>query len=220
MPKQILPLEPNGRPRLELTWGDYMRNFEIKLDGRPIGRIDGGRAELTKEQVFVLPDGSTLSVQLRQKFMVEELQLLRDGRPLPGSASDPERKLSAAVRAAFSAGVAALAGGLGIVLLGWDALRAFTLSEYSAVAGLLLIGLAVWMARRAPLAAAVAFVALIADGALALVLHQAQGASFSIGVTLGIMARVFFAVPIFQGFSALRAAPAEAARPQPERDLR
>src|SRR6185436_12158876 len=77
-------------------------------------------------------DGSTLKVQLVQAFASVELQVTRNGRPLPGSASDPiERVKAAGYIIYFIAGLSGLVGFLAVVFqvqflldvgIGWTSL--------------------------------------------------------------------------------------------------
>ncbi|MEZ4467500.1 MAG: hypothetical protein R3F43_24415 [bacterium] len=53
------------------------------FDGRPLGVIPDSKA-LKAGSDFALPDGSTLTVKLKTGFQTE-LQVMRDGKPLPGS---------------------------------------------------------------------------------------------------------------------------------------
>ena len=116
-----------------------MRDFQIRLDGKEIGRIDGGQRELKDPHDFTLPDGTVLTIQLKQTRLQDELQVLRDGLPLPGSASNPAVKLSAAVRNVFFWGLLGTVLGLIIQFTDVTWLLQMTFSGWSFGLGLLMI---------------------------------------------------------------------------------
>lgn len=86
-----LALAPGGPERLELTWESSFKNLRVTLDGKLVGMAKGGQDELKKGVEFRLPDGSDLRIQLDNGPIIVELEVLRDGRPLPGSPSDPKQ---------------------------------------------------------------------------------------------------------------------------------
>jgi hypothetical protein len=89
MATKRFPLESGGSPRLEISHGWNFRNVIVKLDGLEIGRVPK-RADLKLGRDFILPDGSTLRVQLHEQFHSKELIVTRNGTPLEGSGSHPK----------------------------------------------------------------------------------------------------------------------------------
>jgi hypothetical protein len=107
-------LEPGGSPRLEITWRYGFKDVVIKVDGLEIGRVSDP-SELKVGRDFALPDGATLRVQLVSKFHYRELQVLRNGTPLPGSSSHPKTIHRAAYGILYTiAGLTAIFGALGV----------------------------------------------------------------------------------------------------------
>jgi hypothetical protein len=109
MPTQRYALEPNGAPRLEVSWKWNFKDVVVKLDGIEVGRI-ATPAELKLGREFALVDGSTLRVQLNSQLHTKELMLTRNGAPLPGSSTHPETVVKTAagllgVIAAFTAAI-------------------------------------------------------------------------------------------------------------------
>lgn len=205
MPKQILAFEQGGEPRIELEWGGYMRHFTVSLDGEQIGRIDGGQRELKQGRDFPLPDGSTLTIRLHQSMLLDELQVMRNGAPLPGSAAHPRQKVTAAVRSAFFGGIAFAL--LGVVWLVWDSadfLLAYTTSTYSIVFGLLLTLLATRIAQLSRNATIVAVLVFLIDWLIAAIYAFNTGFSFNFFSTIGVIVRIFALVPLIQVLSAIR----------------
>src|SRR5690348_6213956 len=90
-----------GEPkRLELSWGRRGQDFTIRLDGSEIATLPN-KKELSDGRNFPLPDGSTLRVRLTKFWGSDELQVLRNDQPLPGSASHPATRVRDASTALF-----------------------------------------------------------------------------------------------------------------------
>lgn len=101
MPTQKLALIRGGPKRLEISRALFSwRNIVVRLDGQEVGAIRT-RKELIAGQHFPLPDGSVLTLRLTRSFLNSELQVFRDGWPVPGSSSDPAKLLSNAYQAIF-----------------------------------------------------------------------------------------------------------------------
>ena len=194
MPRQHLALEAGEPPRLELEWGGYMREFEIYLDGNRIGRIDGGQAELKQGRDFDLPDGSTLTIRLARTAMLDELQVLRDGKPLPGSAANPRQKLKGAVRMATLWGVVEAIGGIALLITGSSTWLGLGFSQLSIPIGLILFVCAVYLSRWSTAAAWVAIITFL--GAMVYGGIGAFSAENTLGIftTLAILLR-FLSIP-------------------------
>src|SRR5690242_1086047 len=73
------------------------------MDGNVVGVVPGQR-ELKAGSDVRLMDGSTLRVQLVRGLLSQEVRVLRDGIPLPGSASDPAQRLKTAYGILFFLG--------------------------------------------------------------------------------------------------------------------
>ncbi len=96
MPTATFAFEPGGAPRVELQWeGNRFENTRVLVDGALLGTFED-RDAIFRGESWPLADGSRLSVRLTKSFFSAELQLLRDGVPLPGSSSDPAKRVKAA----------------------------------------------------------------------------------------------------------------------------
>jgi hypothetical protein len=89
-----MPLEPGGKPRVELIGIEGWQNVEVRVDGQAIHRFSGN-AEVMAGWKGELPDDehSRLEVRLRRKYgsIFPRWDVLLNGRALPGSQWDPAR---------------------------------------------------------------------------------------------------------------------------------
>ena len=204
MPRQFLAFDSDTEPRLELKWGSYMRDFRVLLDEKEIGRIDGGMRELKEGRDFQLPDNSTLTIKLHQWMMMDELQVLRNGQPLPGSGGHPRQKQTAAIRVAFFWGIVAIIGGALLMLSSSTLPRGLGFSPLSILFGLLMIGSAVTISQRSMVGAAAALIFYIADWAVGIYGLATVGGSITLVTTLAMLVRILIIPALVQGFGALK----------------
>lgn len=71
--------------RLELKWRGRFKELVVSLDGVQLNAEAFSQSELKQGQVLMLPDGSRLFVA-REK---NQLEVTRNGEPVPGSATHP-----------------------------------------------------------------------------------------------------------------------------------
>lgn len=201
MPKQSFALEPGGEKRLEVSWKGIWKDVTVTFDGAPVGVIPDQKA-LSAGQEFRLPDGSMVKVQLVRKFTAAELQVLRNGQPLPGSASDPGTRLkNAYIMVYFIAGLN-LALGLASLLFNVEFLQELGLGVGSIIFGLVFLALGYFVQRRSSVALILAIVIFALDGILGLILAVSQG--YNPGIS-GILVRIIFLIPMIQGVAAIKA---------------
>ncbi len=201
MPKQSYALEAGGEKRLEVSWKPFWKDITVSLDGHPIGTIADQKA-LSAGQEFRLPDTSTIQVQLVRKFSTVELQVLRNGQPLPGSASDPQTRFK------YAYGMVYFVAGLNIVLglisflFNVEFLQQIGSGLGSIFFGLVFLVLGFFTQRRSRVALILASAIFALDGLAALFLGAAQGSSA--GLSGGLVARIFLLIPMVQGVGAIK----------------
>ncbi len=206
MAKQSYALEAGGPRRLEVAWKGLYKDLTLTLDGAVVGTVPDQKA-LVQGQEFRLLDGSTLKIKLVQKLYSTELQVLRNGQPLPGSMSDPQTKLKNAYTVVyFVAGLNLLLG-----ILSW-ALDIKFLQELgngfaSLLFGLVFLGLGYFVQRKSSFALIVAIVLMAIDALGGLVLAAMSGSGSSVG---GLFARIILMIPMIQGVAAIKTLKAQA----------
>lgn len=201
MPKQQLALEPGGAKRLEISYGMNWKNISIKLDGREIGVIPDQKA-LKEGRAFKLDDGSDLSLQLARSAFSTELRVLRNGKPLPGSASDPATKLTTSYSVIFFVGGLSAVIGLLAEVGNVEFLRGFGAGWFTVIVGVIFIGLG-FLVRQRMLLALYAAIALYALDAVLLVV-TAVGVPGGRAPVSGIVLHVIFLIFMYQGVGAIQ----------------
>lgn len=201
MPYKKYPLEPDGPRRLDISWASLSPKRTITLDGYPVGEIPNAKAR-RKGQTFTLPDGSTLQVKQASKFGISELQVSRNGVPLPGSDADPQHRLDITFRAIVW--IAGLNIAVGIVLFMGYASKGYYsnigYNQYDAFAailtGLIYGGLSYFVHRRSMVALVITVIGFVIDslGFLLVGLSPAY-----------LVGRLFLLLYILRGIGALRA---------------
>lgn len=187
MATKTFALEPGGPKRLEVKWGMFWKNFTVTLDGKQVGTVEGGQKELKRGVELRLPDGSDLHIQLVSGAMNVELQLKRDGKALPGSASDPAQRVqSAAYMLYFFAGLNTLFGVVAM-LIDNEVLSGLGMGIFSILFGAIVATLGFFTSRRSRVAPILAIVLYVADSLYTFVASvQAGGRSPGFGIVIRV----------------------------------
>jgi hypothetical protein len=213
LPDKAFPLEPGGTPRLGVSWRGAFKDLSLSLDGQPVASFDDPK-ELKEAQRVALHDGSTLEVQVASPFLFPELRLTRDGEPVPGSSGDPATRHAAAWQMVAAVAVLNVVVGLLVEATGADFLRGIGAGWPSVFSGLV-YGILAWLVRGRSIVALGAAVALfVLDGVFVLAAATQPGGTPPVG---GLIARVFFIVPMLRGFPALRELARSRVRRRPTR---
>lgn len=199
MAKQRFALEANGPKRLEISWGMFWRNITVRLDGQVIGTVPS-RKELVQGYDIFLPETSLLTVKLERTFITQELQVLRNGYPLPGSTSDPQTRVKNAANVIFFIAGLNIVVGLIALFFQVDLLLAYSLGIESVVTGLIYALLGFFVKRKSLAALVVAVLLFVLDGAFVLVTTAEVGAN----PASMLIARIVLLIPMLQGFTAIR----------------
>jgi hypothetical protein len=199
VPKQSFAFEPGGEKRLVIEWKGMFKDLTIKVDGVQVGLIPDQKALVAGKEIRI-KDGSKISVQLVSSFSGSELQVLRNGKPLPGSESSPEARVrTAAYVLYFLAALGVVAGMvslfyesriLGILGVGW----------YNILFGAVYLILGLLVSRNSIGALVLAVLVFSGDALSSILLGAAKGYEPSV---YGLLMRVFFLIPLVQGIRAI-----------------
>lgn len=114
--KRNYALEKGGPKTLEISWGLGWKDFTVRQDGDVIGTV-ATQKELKEGREFSLKDGSRLYVRLSIGLMNSGLEVLRDGKPVEGSDSDPSSKVNGCFGLMLFVAVLNIIGGLALLFI-------------------------------------------------------------------------------------------------------
>lgn len=112
MPTKTFYLDGARTEPLTAQWGLFFRNFTVSYAGTTVAPTNP-EATLAQGRQCHLPDGRVFSAQHKQSTYPQELELLIDGRPVPGSGTHPIRRIKQAWYALLVLGILNI--GLGLV---------------------------------------------------------------------------------------------------------
>ncbi len=200
MPTLRYALDTNGPKRLLLSWEGQYRDFTIKLDDQVVGQGLGAK-ELAAGHTLALPDGSTLHLQTAGVPLVNELRVQRNGRPLPGSATDPASRVKAAWQVIFLIAGLNLVLGLIAAVFSVNFLLQLGLGWGSVILGLLYLGLGLLVQRYSLFALLMALVLFGVETVLQLFVPVLTGSGPNVA---GLLVRALVLFVLAQGLPALR----------------
>ncbi len=200
MPKQLLALERNGPKRLEIAWDLRWRMVTVKVDSQEIGRIEGGMEAVQKGQEFILPDGRVLLVQLKRNLFSANLEVKMDGKPVPGSSTDPESRWRTAYGILFFLAGLNIILGLVVWLFDITYLASIGLGVSSILFGLVFLVLGYFVRQKSKAALIIAIIIFTIDAISGVFLSAA--ATGNPGAS-GIVLRSIFLVYLVRGISAI-----------------
>jgi hypothetical protein len=192
MPKRTFPFDRGGMDRIIVSWKAFWKDVTVEFDGSRIGTIPGQK-ELQEGKTFELNDGSVLEIKLVRTWSSTSLQVLRDGKPLPGSGSDPNAKLKQSYGILYLIGGLNLVLGLIALLFQVDLLLEIGMGIYTVIVGSVYLLLAFLVQRKSKIALGIAIGLYGIETILALIS----------GVVSGVVVRVFVIAYIWPGFQAI-----------------
>ena len=96
MPTKTYPFQEEGPDRLELSWRGGFKDFTVTVDGLQVNAETWNSKQVQAGQRIELPDGSMLLIKQERNFFGNELRVVKDGKPLPGSGSHPKTRAKTA----------------------------------------------------------------------------------------------------------------------------
>jgi hypothetical protein len=197
MPSRTFAFERGGEKRLKLSSTGFFGDLMITLDGQLLGSLSKGQV-----QEYKLPDGSTLYIRRAYNFFEAKTVLLRDGKPLPGSDTDPWQITNTAVILIYIFGGVHLLFGLIEVLFDTQRwIRESGTGYEFMIFGLVLLPLGFFIKRSSVIALLSAMIMIIAG---AVILPLITGYPYECGY---IFMCLFFLSMLFQSYLSLRKIP-------------
>jgi hypothetical protein len=207
MKSKSYPIEKDGPKRVVISWQGVWKNINVTFDGQTVGVIPNQKA-LSAGQDFQLVDGSQLQVKLVRTVFSNELRVLRNGVPLPGSGSDPGARLKAAYQMIYF--IAGLNLVLGLVALFFqvELLLNMGIGFFSIAFGLVFLLLAFLTQRKSRVALILAIIIFTLDGLIGIIGSIAMGNTSVVG---SLFVRIILLIPMVQGVGAIKTLKKDAA---------
>lgn len=202
MPAKTYYLDAAHTDAITAEWGFFLyRNFTVRYADTVIPATDPD-AKITQGRHYRLPDGRVFSAQLKENTYPQQLELLIDGKPVPGSGTHPQEQLKQAWYTLLVLGVLNIGLGLFTEFGQVEVLRELGLGWGSLVEGVAFVALG-WLGyyRRSVPAFTIAFVLLVLDGIVSIGTAVVTSHAPALG---GLFMRLFFCLVVFRGLKAAR----------------
>jgi hypothetical protein len=204
MPNKKYALDEDGPLDLEVAWSGQLKNFTVRYRGADVASVPALK-EHKQGISFPLPNGRTLFAHWKTGGMAPELLLLVDGKPLPGSASDPLMRVKTAAGVTWF--IAAMNTVLGVVAVAVksEALDAIGIGLPSIFFGAVFatLGFFIWK-KHSPAALYVAIALFALDSVASIAMAGGAMGSGGTPPIGGIIMRVFFFLALFRAVPAVK----------------
>ncbi len=201
MPKKEFAIHADGPLRLEVEWKGVWKNLTIRFDGERVGSIADIKQLRKDDNVFPLPDGSSVQVRLGRGLLGAELEVTHDGTPVPGSSTDPRALVQGAYTAIFVVAGLSVSVGLAGFFFQSDLLERIGGGWPAVVSGCIFgaLGWSVWRSHSR-VALGIAIGLYVADALVAFGAAAAAGSQPGVG---GIFVRIALLTLMVRGFRAI-----------------
>lgn len=207
MPQRLFYLDEKKQYYLSASWKHNWSNFRLRFQDEVICSF-ATKKELAAGRQFVMPNGRLLSVRLKGTVQ-PELEIMRDGLPLPDNSNESRRRQKTLFHLAFFLGIINITGGIVAAVTQSDIMLSIGFGYGSAAVGAVYLSLA-WGIRRMPSYAAFAIIAFIAlDMALLFVFTAMREGPTS--PVSGLLVKLFLIYAFLKGVEAMNRIRAQAA---------
>ncbi|RAU82321.1 hypothetical protein [Pontibacter arcticus] len=200
MPQYTYFLDDEQQKKLVITRKFTWKELQVYFNDELIGKVDH-KAELTEGRTFTLPDQSILSLKLKSGF-ADQLEVLRNGQPLAGSATDIDQIVRNAWQLMLFLGALNLV--LGLLNYFWDIdyLQALGTGLGSFILGPVYIGLSIAIRRFSVPALYAAISILVLD--IILSAYMAYAGITEANMGSGVLVKSFFIYTLFKAIAPLK----------------
>jgi hypothetical protein len=199
MARLLYALEKDQPKRLEIDVKYGFKDASVKFDGIQLLTIPD-KESLIRGVDALLPDNSTVHIQLQHSFTQNRILVTRNGKPLPGSGGDPQTTLKTAYGMIYVVAGFSLIAGFLALLLNDSFLNNMGLGWGTVIMGAIFAVLGFFTQRKSKAALIIAIVLYAVDAVAGLVLNAMAGASFS---SAGLVVRIIFIGFMIPGVKAI-----------------
>ena len=201
MPTKTFYLDDDRTDALTASWGLFYRNFTVRYADTVLAPTNPA-ATIAQGRQFHLPDGRVFSAQLKQNIYPQELELLIDVQPVPGSGTHPVERVKQAWYLLLTLGILNVALGLVAEFGHVEILLQFGAGWGSVVEGIAYVALGYFgYFRNFVPAFTIALVLLVLDTVVSVSTAIATNHSPALG---GLFMRAFFCLVVFRAIKAAR----------------
>jgi len=199
MAKLSYALEKGQPKRLEIDVKYGFTEAKVKFDGNQLLTFTN-KQSLIRGADVLLPDNSTVHIQLQPSFAQNRILVTRNGKPLPGSGGDPQTTLKTAYELIYIVAGFGLIAGILSLLLNNSFLNGLGLGWETVVMGAIFAVLGFFTQRKSKAALIIAIFLYGVDAIAGLVLNAMAGASFS---SASLVIKIFFICFMIPGIKAI-----------------
>lgn len=161
---------------MEITSSAYLNNMEVRMNGNLIGTIPN-RRKLNEGQIFKLSDDTALRIQ----YVKNEVRVLWNDEPVPGSPSDPAARLAQSSGSIYFIAALNIVLGFIVLLFHVEFLQALGFGMISIAIGFMLLTLGFFTQRRSLIALIISLTAFSLESVL--IVRLASNKFFNVFIT-------------------------------------
>lgn len=199
MAKLLFALEKGQPKRLEIDVKYGFTQATVKFDGNPLLTIPD-KQSLIRGVDVLLPDNSTVHIQLQPSFTQNRILVMRNGKHLSGSGGDPQTTLKTAYGLIYVVAGFGLVAGILALVLNNSFLNDLGLGWSTVIMGAIFAVLGFFTQRESKAALIIAIVLYALDAVAGLVLNAMAGASFS---SASLVIKIFIIGYMIPGLKAI-----------------
>ncbi len=202
MPHKIYFLSTEKKEKLDLYWKGSYKDFTIKLDNNELGVIRT-KKELTQGREFAVGYNKKLEIRLvRQLGILPCLEILLNGKPVPGIRTDPKRQLADIFYFILFVAALYIISGLAGLISDITAFSDHGIGLNSIIYGVLFILMGLIINKRQSMFALIAVISLLGLDIIFVLIRIAEyGVESNPWLTIAI--RMLFMLYLCKGLSAL-----------------
>ena len=207
MPQHIFYTDKERQKYLSASWKSNWSNFRLRYQNEVVCSFET-KKELVAGRQFVMPDGHLLSVRLKHGLQ-PELELLRDGQPLPTKSAVPSSNGRTVLQLALFLGILNIAAGIVAVVSQSDIMLSIGFGYGSVAVGTVYVLLA-WGVKYIPSLAVYAIAALISIDIALLFVFTAMKEGPTSPVS-GVLIKLFLVYAFIKSIDAIKKIKSQAA---------
>ena len=202
MPHKVYFLNTEKKEKLDLYWKGSFKDFTIKLDNNELGVIKT-KKELKEGREFITGHNKKLEIRLVMQLGIFPcIEILFNGKPVPGTMTDPKRQLTDIFYFVLFIAVLYIVSGLAGLIFDIPAFSDHGIGLNSIIYGILFMMMGLIINKRQSMFALIAVISLLGLDIIFVLIRVAEyGVKSNPWPTIVI--KMLFMLYLCRGFSAL-----------------